>query len=885
MLGVIRFFVAQRDSSRRLTAFFLLLSLIMSALAMVYSAQAFRDRIDAVRASDSDNGGWLISQLDVDHKALAIAIDRYLLADVVPHIGEAPRGLDQIHLHFDIFYSRVDSVLASLRHQPISASLQNRLRELEDIRDTLTAQIDALPPDDTAALLNFAKRVEESSPVVRDVTTLSLQFHVAQSELIRDMERSLLVRFWGQSLVLLALMIISGGLAVRLWRELEARTVMMERALGTVSKVFDTSLSAVVIADLDGRILMANPAASDIFDVPADQIEGRLIEDVMIPHDQRMAHRTMLEQHRITGHRKMVGAGPVRLKAIRMDGSPFDAEVSIAEAQGMDGTPILIGFIRDISDIMAAEAKLRDARDEAQRHASAKTMFLATMSHEMRTPLHGVIAALDLIEDQSLEAEIRQLLQTARDCGGRALEQVNDVLELTRLGESTGGSVVFNPVAIAQDIVRELTPIAAARGTKLDLVLDGHEKGWAFLGLANAFTGALYNLVGNALKFTDDGLVVIAMTFRPEKPDLMHLTVDVTDTGIGIAPEDQIRIFTEFETSGSLSKGRDSGTGLGLPIVRLAVSRMGGTLALRSAPGEGSTFSFGITLPCSHDLSDLSVAAQSSSLNAAPDVAPALPTQALDVLVVDDNSINRTLMDKMVTRMGHRSTLATHGLDAVATASMHPFDVILMDVSMPVMDGREATVQIRSGGASVGAAIIGVTAFSETERLADLRRAGMDDVLVKPVGSAALAEAIARVMNTLTTQQTDAPDAQSGPRSAPQSTPQGDAKAALHHLSLMLGAENAQAFLHETLQDVETRMSQALKPGLPMDQVADLIHGAVGSTAVVGLSRLSLHLKKAEDAARSDAPATLAGYRDGIAKRLAAEKEGLARALSDMQQG
>jgi PAS domain S-box-containing protein len=853
-----------------------MLSLIMSALAMVYSAQAFRDRIDAVRASDSDNGGWLISQLDVDHKALAIAIDRYLLADAFPNMGDAPRGLDQIHLSFDIFYSRVDAVLASLRREPISDPLQKRLRELDAVRDALAAQIDTLPPDDTNALINFANSVEQSGPLVRDVTTLSLQFHVAQSDLVRDMERSLLVRFWGQSLVLLALMIISGALAVRLWRELEARTVMMERALGTVSKVFDTSLSAVVIADLDGRILMANPAASQIFDVPADQIEGRLIEDVMIPHDQRAAHRTMLEQHRLTGHRKMVGAGPVRLKAIRMDGSPFDAEVSIAEAQGVDGTPILIGFIRDISDIVAAEAKLRDARDEAQRHASAKTMFLATMSHEMRTPLHGVIAALDLIEDQGLEAETRQLLQTARDCGGRALEQVNDVLELTRLGESTGGSVVFSPVAIARDIVRELTPIAAARGTKLELALKGHEEGRACLGLANAFSGALYNLVGNALKFTDDGLVVIAMTFRHEKPDLMHLVVEVTDTGIGIAPEDQIRIFAEFETLGGLSKGRDSGTGLGLPIVRLAVARMGGTLSLRSAPGEGSTFSFDITLPCAQELSDLAVVAQSSAPTPARDIGSVPPAQPLDVLVVDDNSINLTLMDKMITRMGHHSTLATNGLEAVATASMHPFDVILMDVSMPVMDGRDATIQIRSGGASARAAIIGVTAFSETERLADLKCAGMDEVLTKPVGTAALAEAMARVLNTLATQQADAP--------AAQTAQQGDATEALHQLSQMLGAENAQAFLHETLQDVETRMAQALKPGLPMDQVADLIHGAVGSTAVVGLSRLSLHLKKAEDAARSDEPGTFAGHRDGIAKRLAAEKEGLARALQDAQQ-
>jgi PAS domain S-box-containing protein len=873
VLGVIRFHLTQRDSSRRLTAFFLMLSLIMSALAMVHSAQAFRDRIDAVRASDSDNAGWLISQLDVDHKALALAIDRHLLAQAYPQTGDANNRLDRINLRFDIFYSRVNTVLASLQRKPITAQLQDRLRRLDAVRDALAIQIDALAPDDTDALLNFAASLEASGTLVREVTTLSLQFHVAESDRVSKMERDLLKQFWVQSLVLLALMIISGGLAVRLWRELEARTRMMERALGTVSKAFDTSLSAVVIADMQGRILMANPAASRIFEVPADQIEGRLIEEVMVPEDQRMAHRTMLDLHRTSGHRKMIGAGPVRLKATRMDGRPFDAEVAITEDQGVDGTPILIGFIRDISDIVAAEARLRDARDEAQRHASAKTMFLATMSHEMRTPLHGVIAALDLIEDRGMDAETRQLLQTARDCGGRALEQVNDVLELTRLGESTRGAVVFNPVAVAQDIIRELTPIASARGIGLEMVVQGHDENRSCLGLANAFSGALYNLVGNALKFTDEGLVMIAMTFRPATPEQMHLKVEVTDTGIGIALEDQIRIFSEFETLGKLSKGRDSGTGLGLPIVRLAVARMGGTLALRSAPGEGSTFSFEIMLPCAEDISDAAVTAPTP----ARDIASAAPGQGLDVLIVDDNSINLTLMEKMVTRMGHHTSMAQNGLEAVATASTHRFDVILMDVSMPIMDGREATVQIRSSGASATAAIIGVTAFSETERLADLQAAGMDEVLIKPVGTAALAEAMTRVLSALATRQASMPETQIG-------IP-GDATEALRQLSQMLDPDSARSFLQDTLKDVETRMFQAFKPGMPMDQVADLLHGAVGSTAVVGLSHLSMHLKKAENAARADDPVSIAGHQDRIATCLAAEKERLARALEDAQQG
>lgn len=861
MLGSIKFYVIQKDSSRRLTAFFLMLSLIMSCIAMVYSAHAFRDRIDEFRASDSDNSGWLISQLDVDHKALALAIARRLLMDAFPQAAGDNPGLELVNLRFDIFYGRVETVLASLQRQPISEQLQDRLLRLNATRDALAFEIETLDADDTDALQGLATNVDNAGSLVRDITTMALQFHVAQSDLAHKLERRLLTRFWIQSLVLLALIVVSGALAMRLWRELEARTLMMQRALATVSKAFDTSLSAVVIADMHGRILMANPAASHIFGVPAAQMEGRLVEEVMVPHDQRMAHRSMLELHRTTGHRKMIGAGAVRLKAMRMDGSPFDAEVSIAEDQDLDGRPILIGFIRDISEIIAAEEKLRDARDEAQRHASAKTMFLATMSHEMRTPLHGMIAALDLIVDHSMDAETRNLLQTARDCGDRALEQVNDVLQLTHLGESNLGAVAFSPIAVAQDIIRELTPLATASDTRLELVIVGDDSGRKCLGLANAFSGALYNLAGNAVKFTKNGLVTITLTSRATTPLLTYLKVEVADTGIGIATEDQARIFAEFETSSSLAKGRESGTGLGLPIAGLAVRRMGGTLSLYSVLGEGSRFSFDITLPYADAASDAARAAQPAS----QDITIAPPTKALDILVVDDNSINVSLMSKMITRLGHRPTEARNGLEAVATASMHAFDLILMDISMPVMDGREATLQIRLGGPSASAAIIGVTAYSETERLADLQASGMDAVLTKPVDTAQLSASISHVMDAAVKRQIALPTTSNAEPC--------QAYEALHYLSDMLGPAGARKFLQKALKDTEACMSRAFKTNTTMDQAADMFHSVVGATAVVGLSHLSMQLKQAEESARAADHASLARHQQRIMTCLELEKK------------
>ncbi|MGR3505955.1 MAG: ATP-binding protein [Paracoccaceae bacterium] len=846
MLAIIGSRVLKKDSSRRFTAFFLLFLLVLSCAALVYSAQSFRDRLDDVRASDSDNAGWLVSQLDVDHKALALALDRTLMASVYPEYSREADGLDAARIRFDIFYSRVNILLATLNREEIPSSLADRLLVLDDVRSQLATELDAIADDDMNAVLRFAESVHLAAPLVREITTMSLQFHVAQSDRVREMEQSLLRRFWVQSIVLLVLMLGSAVLALRLWRELEDRTVKMHRALDTVSRVFDVSLSAIVIADMAGRIQLANPAAAKIFGVPADQMVGLPLEQVITPFDLRKVHRQKMELHRQDGHRTMIGAGPLRMDAMRMDGTPFHAEVSVVTDSDLEGKPILIGFIRDISDFVAAEEKLLEARDEAQRHASAKTMFLATMSHEMRTPLHGLMASLDLLDGTALGPEDRALLQTARDCSDRALQQVNDVLEITRLGESTLGEVAFRPKDLAGDILRELTPMAGAKGTKLDLVLKGAGADRLCLGLANAFSRALYNLAGNAVKFTDKGGVAITLTFNPVADSALRLRVEVSDTGIGIAPEDQDRIFAEFETVNALARGRDSGTGLGLPIVRLAVARMGGTLSLRSAPGEGSVFSFELTLPIAPDLPDLQ---REQAENVTSRVRHLKQETPLDVLVVDDNTVNVTLMSKMVQRIGHRTDQATDGLQAVAMASAKPYDIILMDVSMPVMDGHEATGIIRSGGLSSKAVIIGVTAFSDEERLAELTAAGMDSVLTKPVNTAELAKAMAQQWgNRLSGTQADAEY---------EADSSGDFAQAFGQLQDMLDRQSALRFLGQALTEADRTTQGLTEADIDMDAAADLIHSTVGSTAVVGFSQLSRLMAQAEDAARTGNKATL----------------------------
>ena len=845
-----------KDVSRRYTALFLLLLLVLSCAGMVYSAQGFRDRIDVVRASDSDNAGWLISQLDVDHKSLALAIDRALLSDAYPALAVTVKDLSAVRLRLDIFYSRVNTVIAALGREDITQQLRDRIVLLTQARDALAAEMDQLAEGDTAGLVRFATNVQQSGPLMRDITTMALQHFVAESDVVRNIERSLLTRFWLQSIVLLCLMIVSAVLAVMLWRELEDRTVRLRRALDTVSKVFEVSLSAVIISDMFGRILMANPAAASIFGVPASALEGKLIEEVMIPAEHRALHRQKMSEHRRGGPLKMIGAGPVRMDAVRVDGTPFKAEISLAADHDLDGRPILIAFIRDISDMVAAEEKLVVARDEAERHALAKTMFLATMSHEMRTPLHGVMAALDLIDRRMMDDETCQLLQTAKDCSDRALQQVNDVLEITRLGESRMGLVPFRPSEVAQDILRELTPMAAARGLWLKLEVTGAASESMYIGLPAAFSRALYNLAGNAVKFTDHGGVRIGLTFSPDGDARQRLRVEVRDTGIGIGPEDQERIFAEFEMVESVSRFRGAGTGLGLPIVRLAVARMGGQLFLNSAQGQGSTFCFEITLP----LADEGGETQPRPAAMIEEITP--PAGPLEVLVVDDNAINVTLMCKMIQKLGHVPSMATNGLEAVAAASGKTFDIILMDVSMPVMDGREATVLIRSGGASAETIIIGVTAFSGEERLNDLISAGMNAVVTKPINTAELSAVMTRMLQTRRREEADP---------GPIAKEQAEFNRALAQLEEMLDRGSALRFLEQALTDVDKTLPVLTDKAMSLEDVADRVHSAVGSTAVVGLTQLSRLLAEAEDSARAGNRSDLPKLAPRITQRLASD--------------
>jgi CheY-like chemotaxis protein/two-component sensor histidine kinase len=483
-------------------------------------------------------------------------------------------------------------------------------------------------------------------------------------------------------------------------------------------------------------------------------------------------------------------------------------------------------------------------------------MFLATMSHEMRTPLHGVNAALELMDAESLSPEDRDLLRTALECSDRALEQVNNVLDITRLGERRDEGDTFGPAAIARTIIGELSPLARENRNRLGLEITGRGADALYMGAPDAFSRALYNLLGNALKFTRDGQVDLKLEFATAESGEGVLTVHVMDTGPGIAPEDHERIFREFETGRPGELFGPQGTGLGLSIVRIAVQHLGGTLTLDSAPGKGSRFSFEMPLrpaPAGH---------AGDQGHRAPDPVSqpaAAPVRALDVLVVDDSEVNLGLMCEMVRRLGHRTAMARNGREAVDAATAKAFDVILMDVSMPVMRGDEATRQIRKSGLSRGALIAAVTAACDTARRVELHEAGIDAVLVKPTKRADIADLLAI--------------AAGGPAPAGHA-PEGTGADRTHctellaQLEPMIGQNRARELMRAALDDIPAQMLEGEPLQDVPEELTEQLHKAAGSTAVVGLTALSGDLLTAERAAVAGDVAGLNAQRDRIAQQL-----------------
>ncbi|MBK6852157.1 MAG: response regulator [Burkholderiales bacterium] len=411
-------------------------------------------------------------------------------------------------------------------------------------------------------------------------------------------------------------------------------------------------------------------------------------------------------------------------------------------------------------ELEALAIKLVEARNEAEQASRAKSAFLANMSHELRTPFNGLLGMLSLLEGTRLDAEQVDLLRTARESGEHLVGLLNDVMDVTRL-DSGQIDIDATPVDLPRllaDVEALMGPQARARGLTLVLDIGAGLPGAVRLD-GKRLKQILFNLVGNAVKFTEVGAVhLLAATRAPSaeggRPELI---LSVADTGIGMDGATVERLFQRFSQADTSIQRRFGGTGLGLEISRSLARMMGGDITVASQPGRGSVFTLCLPLDVidrADDAAPPGVADMTNGLASAPAMAesavPALSEVAapapdaldatavdparLRILVCDDHPVNRKLLSALLARRGNTPVMCENGALAVEQVRRERFDLVLMDMHMPVMDGLAATRAIRAlASLPSQPVIVAVTADAFAEAHQRAREAGMDDVITKPM--------------------------------------------------------------------------------------------------------------------------------------------------------
>ncbi|MDA9207306.1 ATP-binding protein [Octadecabacter sp.] len=794
---------------------FAVLAGCVAVLAIALLTYNVSREIRLLGSAQSDNVQWSLVQTQVEFLEFQREVDI------------DPVDVARLRQEFDVFFSRVmtvrqASVFAELRaHSAFSVHLS----ELVAFLDSAVEIIDAPDSQLIARIPQLSSMTSETASVVRALGNSGLDLF-AQSA---DNQRQEVARTMTQLAIAIAALIGILTLAVLFLNRLNAQIYRRERKINQTSSrmttVMSTSLDGVIVCNANGDILEFSPAAEAIFGHKEVDVLGKDIGSVIVPDHMRDAHDAGMQRMRVNGEKRVVGKGRVKLEAKRNDGSIFPVELAIQSASTDEGD-IFIAFLRDISTRVAAEAELVAARDKALAGEKLKTDFLSTMSHEIRTPLNGLLGNMSLLRDTDLAPNQDKYVGYMETSGRLLMSHISDVLDITRYdaGKLNTRSEPVNLSALFQDIIDNQSSTASQNETSLAWRWIGKEMEWV-LSDHDRLQHVMMNLIGNAVKFTKRGKVSVTIENTGTGDDA-SLMIKIADTGPGMAEDLAERIFDDFVT-GNTAYDRDvGGTGLGLSIAKRFVTALGGEIGVDSVIDEGSTFWVG-----------LPVKAASAPQKDDDNGTAYVPSRALSVLLVEDNEINRIVAREMLQAEGHTVVEAHDGREGVQAASAQAFDLILMDISMPVMDGRTATRSIRSeGGPSAGTTIVALTANAMEDEQREFLADGMDEILAKPLSRDALRSVLHLVDTAF-----EAPN-------------QGDLID--HHHS----AETREALGEETFVKLRSRFVSEvdefhlwITSDAPRDYlaVAARSHKVAGSAAVFGATQLREALKTLEVAAKA----------------------------------
>ncbi|WP_299428173.1 PAS domain-containing hybrid sensor histidine kinase/response regulator [uncultured Shimia sp.] len=710
--------------------FVLFAGLLLASLLLVggLGRTVFSD-LRVLSTAQNDDVSWTMSQLEVELLRLQTA--------VLSAQADETAGLGEVRKRFDIFYSRITTIRQSSFFAPLAqeATIAGSTAAAAAFLDRSIPFVDGADDDLRGHLPEILAEIDGLRPKVRALALAGVEHFTTQETADRDRLSVTLQRLAYGLTALIAVLFLALASLIQLYRQGQRASQNREQARARFEAVVSSSLNAVLVADTQGHVVEFNGAAETVFGYTRDEALGADMAELIVPEELREAHRAGLKRFVETGERRVIGAGRVRLKGMRKGGEVFPVELSISVSEA-SGETVFVSFLRDITKELKAEEDLKDALEKAQVGEKAKSNLLTVMSHEMRTPLNGILGSLELMDQSNLSDAQKRHLASIGISGELLLSHVNDVLDLSALTSEAEAPkhAPFNLKDLVQDVVNSLQSNASkhANALSVDFLTEDLQ---TVNGDRSSLQRCLVNLVGNALKFTRDGRVSIEIE-RLASGDVVEFRV--ADTGVGIAPENLSRIFEEFVTIDTAFDRENSGTGLGLAITKRLIERNGGELEADSLLGEGSLFTFRLPLPLTTDVADLQTHSSAHSL-------PDLPA-GFRALVVDDNDINREILTDIVRDLGGVTQETSNGFEAIAICEAADFDVLLLDISMPGIDGLETLKRIRKGASpNVATPAVAVTAHAAPKDHEAILAQDFQTLILKPVRRAAIQGALADV--------------------------------------------------------------------------------------------------------------------------------------------